>query len=138
MNGCIDNWGVSVIPKSFLLVMFFCSIILIVFFTAKSASYHNLLPDNKGEYSIFLIWGEDSGKEENGSRYIEWPESFNNSKITKKHIYYELIYTQTKYPKLDIEKTPVFIIFDHKGIVLKTYDIQEAIDFWEDVLPRQD
>ena len=138
MNGCIDNWGVSVIPKSFLLAMFFCSLILIVFFTAKSASYHNLLPDNKGEYSIFLMWGVEEGRETNRWRYIEWPESFNNSRITKKHIYYELIYTQTKYPKLDIEKTPVFIIFDHKGIVLKTYDIQEAIDFWEDVLPRED
>jgi hypothetical protein len=138
MNGCIDNWGVSVIPKSFLLAMFFCSLILIVFFTAKSASYHNLLPDNKGEYSIFLIWGVEEGREANAWRYIEWPESFNNRKITKKHINFDLIYTQNKYPKLDIEKTPVFIIFDHKGIVLKTYDIQEAIDFLEDVLPRED
>ena len=133
MNGCIDNWGVSVIPKSFLLVMLFCSIILIVFFTAKSASYHNLLPDNKGEYSIFLMWDLEEGREANGWQYIEWPDSFNHSKITKKHIYYDLIYTQNKYPKLDIEKNPVFIIFDHKGIVLKTYDIQEAIDFLEDV-----
>jgi len=39
---------------------------------------------------------------------------------------------QTKYPKLAIEKKPVFIIFDHKGIVLKTYNLQEAVDFLEE------
>lgn len=127
--------GGSVIPKFFLLAMLFCSIILIVFFTAKSASYHNLLPDNKGEYSIFLMWGEVEGREEIGSRFIETLELFNNIQITKKNISFDLQATQNKYPKLDIEKKPVFIIFDHKGIVLKTYDIQEAVDFLEEELP---
>ena len=78
------------------------------------------------------MWGEEEGTEENGVQFIETPESFNNSKITKKHISHDLKAIQTKYPKLAIEKKPVFIIFDHKGIVLKTYDLQEAVDFLEE------
>ena len=122
----------SVIPKFFLLAMFFCSLILVVFFTSTSASYHHLLSENEGEYSLFLMWGEEEGTEENGVQFIETPASFNHSKITKKHISHDLKAIQTKYPKLDIEKKPVFIIFDHKGIVLKTYDLQEAVDFLEE------
>ena len=78
------------------------------------------------------MWGEEEGTEGTGGHFIETPEAFNNSKISKKHISHDLIEIQTKYPKLDIEKKPVFIIFDHKGIVLKTYDLQEAVDFLEE------
>ncbi|HSO57584.1 MAG TPA: hypothetical protein VLQ66_05035, partial [Paenisporosarcina sp.] len=65
----------SVIPKFFLLAMFFCSMILFVFFTSSSASYHHLLSENKGEYSLFLMWGEEEGTEGTGGHFIETPEA---------------------------------------------------------------
>lgn len=113
--------------------MLFCSIIIIVVFTSIFSTYPELLPENKGEYSLFIIWGEEERIEEDGMR--KWPQAFNNSKITTMNISYDLEYTNTKYPKLGIEKNPVFIIFDYKGIVLKTHNIQEATQFIKDNLP---
>ncbi|MCY9006166.1 hypothetical protein [Peribacillus frigoritolerans] len=34
-----------------------------------------------------------------------------------------------QYPKLDLKKEPAFIVFDDNGLVLKTYDYEEMIDF---------
>jgi hypothetical protein len=39
-----------------------------------------------------------------------------------------------KYPQLSIVSTPAVIIFDSKGIVLKTYDVEEGLKFFEDRL----
>lgn len=113
--------------------MLFCSIIIIVVFTSIFSTYPELLPENKGEYSLFIIWGEEERIEEDGMR--KWPQAFNNSKITTMNISYDLEYTNIKYPKLGIEKNPFFIIFDYKGIVLKTHNIQEATQFIKDNLP---
>ncbi|CAK6478723.1 hypothetical protein ACPOM7_25525 [Peribacillus castrilensis] len=34
-----------------------------------------------------------------------------------------------QYPKLELQKEPAFIVFDENGLVLKTYDYKEMIDF---------
>ncbi|MBT2617730.1 MULTISPECIES: hypothetical protein [unclassified Bacillus (in: firmicutes)] len=34
-----------------------------------------------------------------------------------------------QYPKLELKKEPAFIVFDENGLVLKTYDYEEMIDF---------
>ncbi|QBP42821.1 hypothetical protein [Paenisporosarcina antarctica] len=123
----------SAIQKYFLLLMLFFSILIIVVFTSIFSTYPELLPENKGEYSLFIMWGEEARLEEDGMR--KWPQAFNNSKITTMNISCDLEYTNTKYPKLGIEKNPVFIIFDYKGIVLKTHNIQEATKFIKENLP---
>ncbi|MFE5430002.1 hypothetical protein [Peribacillus simplex] len=35
-----------------------------------------------------------------------------------------------QYPKLELKKEPAFIVFDENGLVLKTYDYEEMIDFF--------
>ncbi|WP_230178506.1 hypothetical protein [Peribacillus sp. Bi134] len=34
-----------------------------------------------------------------------------------------------QYPKLELKKEPVFIVFDENRLVLKTYDYEEMMDF---------
>jgi hypothetical protein len=36
---------------------------------------------------------------------------------------------QKEYPKLVLENAPVYVIFDTKGMILKTEDEQKAMDF---------
>jgi hypothetical protein len=93
------------------------------------------MPEKKGEYSIFLMWCEEYGTHKDGWRLIEVPEIFNHYKLMKKSIISDLDYANKRYPKLEIDKKPIFIIFDRKGIVFRTHDITEAVEFLEEKLP---
>ena len=48
------------------------------------------------------------------------------------HISHDLLAIQTKYPKLDIDIGFFRRQIDHKGIVFKIIEIQEAVDFLEE------
>jgi hypothetical protein len=43
--------------------------------------------------------------------------------------YVDLEEVQTRFPKLNIEQAPSIVIFDNKGMIFKTYDMEEAKEF---------
>lgn len=39
--------------------------------------------------------------------------------------------TNKKYPELELKKAPVIVIFDENGVVLTSYNLDEAVEFLE-------
>ncbi|MCT2536265.1 hypothetical protein NC661_13485 [Aquibacillus koreensis] len=81
-------------------------------------------------YSIILVSGEENISEQ-FTEYTNFPI------IEYKHVT-NLKAAQEKYPKYDIEQAPAILIFEDNGaelkkLEMKTYDIEEAIEWLEDI-----
>lgn len=80
----------------------------------------NLLPSEGHTYSLQAV-----GKEITFD-LLEESNITNVGPITNEASYKSL---NEQYPKLELKKEPAFIVFDENGLVLKTYDYEEMIDF---------
>ncbi len=40
---------------------------------------------------------------------------------------------QKRYPKLNIEEAPAVMVFDNKELILKTYDLNEAVEYMQSI-----
>ncbi|MED4015132.1 hypothetical protein [Sutcliffiella cohnii] len=99
--------------------------LLTVVVACSSDAYPALMPEKNGEYS--LLWLRDR----NGG-VTPFPLIFNE--VNKVTMPSSLEETNKNYPELKLEKVPAFVIFDNRGVVFKTYDQDEAINFLEDIL----
>ncbi|WP_342605165.1 hypothetical protein [Peribacillus sp. FSL E2-0159] len=80
----------------------------------------NLLPSEGHRYSLQAVGKEIS------LDLLEDNNITNVGPVTNTSSYESL---NEQYPKLELKKEPAFILFDENGLVLKTYDYEEMIDF---------
>ncbi|MFE4814673.1 hypothetical protein ACFQ9Y_26810 [Peribacillus simplex] len=80
----------------------------------------NLLPSGDHRYSLHAV-----GKEITVD-LLEDNNINNVGPVTNTSSYESM---NEQYPKLELKKEPAFIVFDENGLVLKTYDYEEMIDF---------
>lgn len=91
----------------------------------RSYPYPYLLSNQEGKFFILYI-----GEPENG--HMKTPEliqKVSQQNVTGTMLLWNLENAQKEYPILELENTPVFLIFDTKGLVLKTMDEQKAKDY---------
>ncbi|MFY0758649.1 hypothetical protein AB1K32_07185 [Metabacillus dongyingensis] len=82
--------------------------------------YPNLLPSEGHKYSLQAV-----GKKMTFD-LLQENNITNVGPITNTSSFESL---NEQYPKLELKKEPAFIIFDENGLVLKTYDYKEMIDY---------
>ncbi|MGP1909936.1 hypothetical protein ACTSEZ_17325 [Metabacillus sp. JX24] len=80
----------------------------------------NLLPSEGHKYSLQAV-----GKEITFD-LLQQNNITNVGPITNTSSFKSL---NEQYPKLELKKEPAFIVFDENGLVLKTYDYEEMIDY---------
>ncbi|TFE25207.1 hypothetical protein [Cohnella luojiensis] len=107
-------------------ITFTIIMMLILLISCNKVSYNNLLSEENDKYFILYVGSSEDG-------HHKTPEIINKitdkGKITGATLMWSLENAKKQYPELEIERSPAFLIFDTKGVVLKTYSEQEAIDF---------
>ncbi|MEW8972540.1 MAG: hypothetical protein AB2411_18070 [Mesobacillus sp.] len=109
--------------KKMLIVL---TMILIAFLTGCSEEEQQLkglVSDKEGIYGIYVVGDEKV----DGSKLAS--EGIDESKI---HVIYHpksLEAAQDSFSSAEIEKSPAYVVLDHKGIALKTYDYDEMVGF---------
>ncbi|QOY34627.1 hypothetical protein AWH56_018125 [Anaerobacillus isosaccharinicus] len=88
----------------------------------SSNTYQELMPGSKGEFSVLWITEKTGG-------YNAFPSVFN--KVDKVTMPKSLEEINKKYPKLELKRAPVIVIFNENGVVLTTYNLDEAVEFLE-------
>lgn len=106
-------------------LLFFCSFFLL-FLIVGCASTENY----EEKYFVLIVEGDENISEKFGK--------FGNNEysVIKVEFLTSLELAKEKYPKYEIEKAPAVFIFETNGgemkkIKLKTYDIEEAVQFLE-------
>lgn len=82
-------------------------------------NYPGLVPENEGEYILYSVGDEidserleEEGIDIAGISYRESLSSMNE-----------------EYADLELEESPAYILFDSDGLVYKTYDYKELIQY---------
>ncbi|NMH74570.1 hypothetical protein HF078_15900 [Bacillus sp. RO2] len=102
-----------------------CSFLLLAFILGCSSS-ENTDP----KYFLLIVEGEENISDK-FSKFIS-----NDYSVVKSEYLPNLATAKEKYPKYEIEKAPAVFIFETGGgelkqLILKTYDIDEAVKFLE-------
>lgn len=93
----------------------------------KDFAYSELLSGKEGKYSLLVVIDQPEGK-----TLVEFPEvanaelHFNEYYLSKLIKMTDLKSAQNSYTLLEISKAPSFLVFDNKGLVLKTNN-EEAV-----------
>lgn len=90
--------------------------------------YPNLLPSNEEGYRLLAV-GDEITVEELHEFDISLSEITNSDSIEGLNI---------EYPRIELEQSPAYILFDIHGMVYKTYDYDSLISFMqENPRPKQ-
>ena len=102
--------------------------------------YPEFLAKEEGKYFVLVIDNPnhpDENKDEllnNALRKIKDElDSFSVKGETALKYIAKLDDAQKRYPKLNIEEAPAVMIFDNKEMKLKTYDLNEAVEFMQSI-----
>lgn len=93
----------------------------------KDFAYSELLSGKEGKYSLLVVIDQPEGK-----TLVEFPEvanaelHFNEYNLIKLIKMTDLKIAQNSYTLLEISKAPSFLVFDNKGLVLKTNNEEEV------------
>ncbi|TFJ92038.1 hypothetical protein [Lentibacillus salicampi] len=81
--------------------------------------YTELIPDQEGQYLLFSVEDDITS------------EQLEEQNIGISNIIYESSsdLVNNEYPKLNIEKSPAYILFDTNGMVYKTYDYEKLLEY---------
>ncbi|WP_404457658.1 hypothetical protein [Sutcliffiella horikoshii] len=102
-----------------------CSLLLLALIIGCSSN-----EKTDAKYYLLIIGGEENISE-------KFSEFFSNEySVVKSEYLTDLDIAKEKYPKYEIEKAPAVFIFETGGgelkqLKLKTYDIEEAVQFLE-------
>ncbi len=102
-----------------------------------------LKPDEENQYYFYSFWSavpsedwETTETNEELRREFETYFSF-DAPVGKLHLYSYLFPSSSKFNDyvevLGIDEFPTFVILDSEGVVLKTTDVQELLDFINDL-----
>lgn len=101
-------------------------VLLIVFLVSCSTksddfakSFPELVPENDGEYLLHSIGDEITFEQLEG-------EDVHIYGINNRSSFNDFV---EKYPKLELEQSPAYILFDKSGLVYKTYNYDELIQY---------
>jgi hypothetical protein len=117
--------------KKILIVL---TITIIAFFTGCSVEEQQLkglVSDKEGIYGLYVVGDEKV----DGSKLAG--EGIDESKI---HVIFHPISleaAQDSFSTADIEKEPAYVVMDHEGIVLKTYDYDEMVEYLKSRIASQ-
>lgn len=92
---------------------------------SEQAQLRTLLSTDADQYSLLVV----GGNEKTEQNWMEWQDKneINNAMSIRWERSLEQI--NQEYEFLDLNKSPAFVVFDNKGIVLKTYSETELIEF---------
>jgi hypothetical protein len=115
--------------KKMLIVL---SMTIIAFLTGCSEEEQQLkglVSDQEGIYGLYVVGDE----EVDGTRLAN--EGVDDSKV---HMIYHpksLEVAQESFSAAGIEKAPAYVVLNHEGIALKTYDYNEMIEYLKAKIP---
>lgn len=116
----------GVIMKNTWLLIFIC--ILMVGCSSISETdpvpLHPLFSNNESKYSLLVV--DENDVFEMGNKWQEKNKIYNVQKV---HVRSSVKEINNQYEFIDLEKSPAFVVFNTKDIVLKTYSEKELIDF---------
>ncbi|MGD6830579.1 hypothetical protein ACQCT5_00360 [Sutcliffiella halmapala] len=98
-------------------------------FMERNEKMQNLVAEDENKYAIFVAGKVDTITfellEEHSIHHVQsvWHEE-------------SLQFFRDEYAFLEIDRTPTFIVFDHKKIVYRTHDQDELIEFIKDNKPN--
>ncbi|MCA0985696.1 hypothetical protein [Guptibacillus algicola] len=104
-----------------------------VYNSIESKQAHRLFSEDANKYSLLVI-GEKGLAEEDGFEWMEKNEITNVKSIQRES---SLKYINEQYEILDLDKSPAFVVFNTKSIVLKTYNEDELIQFLRSNNPKE-
>lgn len=109
--------------SSLMLPLLFTGFLLV---SCTKCPYHELLAAEEGKYSVLYV-GIPAHEHLNAPELFE---KVSSEKLTGYKLMWNIENAKRDYPELELESAPVFVIFDTKGVVFKTEDEQEAIEFF--------
>ncbi|MDF1507114.1 hypothetical protein PZE06_02840 [Robertmurraya sp. DFI.2.37] len=100
--------------------------------TLKKEPQHPLLSSDENHYSLLIV---DEAETEIGS--FEWKDNYNIKNVKTVLKLDSLEEADQSYPFLQLDRTPIFIVFDMTNIVLKTGSEQELVQFLQEYHPNE-
>ena len=108
--------------------LFIVAFVMIAFLSGCSEEEQQikgLVSDKEGIYGLYVVGDEEI----DGTKLAK--EGIDESKI---HVIYHpksLEVAQESFSSAEIEKEPAYVVLNHEGIVLKTYDYNEMVKFFK-------
>ncbi|MBT2679396.1 hypothetical protein J7E38_10315 [Bacillus sp. ISL-35] len=109
--------------KKMLIVFTMTMIAFLTGCSEEEQQLKGLVSDKEGIYGLYVVGDE----EVDGSKLAS--EGIDPSKI---HVIYHpksLEVAQDSFSSAEIEKSPAYVVIDHKGIAFKTYDYDEMVEY---------
>ena len=102
--------------------------------------YPEFLAKEEGKYFVLIIGPKNHPDTDNNELFNKALRKIKDEltylavigETSLKHIV-NLDDAQVRYPKLNIEKAPAVMVFDNKEMKLKTYDINEAVEYMQSI-----
>ncbi|TXC92879.1 hypothetical protein FS935_01415 [Metabacillus litoralis] len=94
------------------------------FSDTKPVPLHPLFSNDESKYSLLVV--DEDGEYDIGNEWREKNKIYNVKTVHGRSSVKEI---NNQYKFIEIEKSPAFVVFNTKDIVLKTYSEKELIDF---------
>ncbi|MEK4148187.1 hypothetical protein NST02_14085 [Robertmurraya sp. FSL W8-0741] len=98
----------------------------------KKEPQHPLLSSDENNYSLLIV---DEAETEIGS--LEWKDNYNIKNVKTVLKLDSLEEADQSYKFLQLDRTPIFIVFDMTNVVLKTGSEQELVQFLQEHHPNE-
>lgn len=109
--------------KKYIIVLVMVMIAFLSGCSEEGQQLKGLVSEKEGIYGLYVVGDEDV----DGSRLSK--EGIDESKL---HVIFHpksLEVAQESFSTANLEKEPAYVVLDHEGIALKTYDYDEMIEF---------
>ncbi|MBT2682393.1 hypothetical protein [Bacillus sp. ISL-37] len=109
--------------KKYIIVLVMVMIAFLSGCSEEGQQLKGLVSEKEGIYGLYVVGDEDV----DGSRLSN--EGIDDSKL---HVIFHpksLEVAQESFSTADIEKEPAYVVLDHEGIALKTYEYDEMVGY---------
>jgi hypothetical protein len=91
----------------------------------KKFPYPELLSEQEGKYYVLYVGAPES----NTLNHPQVILKLSQREVTGYSLIWSLENAKKQYPKLELERAPMYVIFDTQNMVLMTEDEQKVVDF---------
>lgn len=108
--------------KLYVIILIFY-IVLLTACSKEARQMQGFLSDNEGTYGLYVV--EDEQFDSNALTQ-------DGIDVTKIHLIYHPIsfeVAKEQMSTLELEKAPAYLVFDNKGLIIKTYKYEELTEF---------
>jgi hypothetical protein len=109
--------------KKYIIVLAMVMIAFLSGCSEEGQQLKGLISESEGTYGLYIVGDEDV----DGSRLSK--EGIDESKL---HVIFHpksLEVAQESFSTANLEKEPAYVVLDHEGIALKTYDYDEMVGY---------